>query len=160
MLSLVVAMGKNRAIGKDNQLLWHLPADLKNFKKLTMGAVMIMGRKTFESIGRVLPGRTTLIVSRNPDLQIEGAQISNSLESALSKARELSGNEEVFVVGGGEIYRLALAKCDRIYLSVVDLAPEADTFFPEFEGFNLVSTETHEAQGDYPQWSYQIWERA
>lgn len=160
MLSLVVAMGKNRAIGKDNQLLWHLPADLKNFKKLTMGAVMIMGRKTFESIGRPLPGRTTIIVTRDTDYKVEGAQITNSFDKALALASELSSDREVFIVGGGEIYRLALPKCDRIYLSEVDLAPAADTFFPEFEGFNLVSTETHEAQGDYPQWSYQIWERA
>ncbi len=159
MLSIVVAIGKNRAIGRDNQLLWHLPEDLKNFKKLTMGSVMIMGRKTFESIGRPLPGRKTIVISRNKDLIIDGAQITSSLADAIALARSLESGKEIFIVGGGEIYRQALDLCDRIYLSEVDLSPEADTFFPEFNGYNLVSTETHKADGNFPAWSYQIWER-
>lgn len=159
MISLVVAIGRNRAIGKDNQLLWHLPEDLKNFKKLTMGSVLVMGRKTFESIGRPLPGRVTIVITRNSDLNVEGAQISSSLDHALDLARELAPDKEVYIVGGGEIYRQSINRCDRIYLSEVDLSPEADTFFPEFSGYRLTSSETHEAYDEFPAWTYQIWER-
>lgn len=159
MLSIVVAMTPARGIGRANKLLWHLPEDLKNFKRLTMGAIMIMGRKTFDSIGRVLPGRTTLVVSRDGELKIPGATVCPSLERALECARNLNQNDEIFVVGGGEIYRQALPMCDRIYLSVVDLDVEADTYFPEFSGFKLVSSEEYAANGDYPSWSFQTWQR-
>lgn len=159
MLSIIVAMGSNRAIGRDNKLLWHLPDDLKNFKALTMGSVMIMGRKTFESIGRVLPGRQTIVISRNPELKIEGAHCVSSFESALELSKSLSSNEEVFVVGGGEIYKMALEHVDKIYLSVVDLSPEADTYFPSFKGLSLESEKTHEAAQDLPAWKFQVWSR-
>ena len=159
MLSIVVAMTPARGIGRANKLLWHLPEDLKNFKRLTMGAVMIMGRKTFDSIGRVLPGRTTLVVSRDPTLEIPGATVCASLEAALDQARSLNLKDEIFVVGGGEIYRQVIPMSERIYLSVVDLDVEADTFFPEFTGFKLIDSQEHAASGDYPSWSFQTWQR-
>ena len=128
-LSLIVAVAENGVIGHHNQLIWHLPNDLKQFKRLTTGHCIIMGRKTFESIGKPLPNRTSIIISRNPDFQIEGCITVDSLENAIKKAQELE-NEETFVIGGAEIYRLSLPKVNKIYLTEVHHAFEGDTFFP------------------------------
>jgi dihydrofolate reductase len=127
-LSLVVAMGSNRVIGAGGALPWHIPADLKRFKALTLGHSIIMGRKTYASIGRLLPGRTSMIVTRSRALQVPGAIVVNSLDEALARC---AGQDEVFVIGGGELYRDALTRAERIYLTHVHLAPEGDTFFPE-----------------------------
>jgi dihydrofolate reductase len=122
-LSIIVAMANNRAIGKDNQLLWHLPEDLKYFKRITMGKPIVMGRKTFESIGRPLPGRLNIVITRQQDWQHEGVKVVNSIGDALVLAEAQSlidGKDEVMVIGGAEIYKTALAQADRLYLKRVD----------------------------------------
>jgi len=129
-ISLIVAMASNRVIGLDNQMPWHLSADLKKFKKITMGSVILMGRKTFESIGRPLPGRTNIIISRNPEYQQEGCLVFNSVEKAL----ECCHNEkEVFVIGGSALYEMLLPVADRLYLTEIKKEFFGDTFFPEMD---------------------------
>ncbi len=128
-LSLIVAMAANRTIGLNNTLPWRLPADLQHFKQLTMGHHMIMGRKTFESIGRLLPGRTSVIITRNPDFQCEGAIIANSLENAIAACPK---NQPIFITGGGEIYKQALPLVSTMYITEVHADIEGDAFFPEF----------------------------
>ncbi len=120
-------MAKNRVIGANNALPWHLSADLKRFKALTMGHHIIMGRKTFESIGRILPGRTSVVVSRNPGYRPAGVLVAPNLESALAIAE---GDSDAFVIGGAEIYRAALPVADRILLTEIGRGFEGDTFFP------------------------------
>ncbi|RNI25639.1 dihydrofolate reductase [Rufibacter latericius] len=132
MIALVVAIAENRVIGKNNQLIWHLPKDLQHFKKLTMGHPMVMGRKTFEAIGKPLPGRTTVIVTRQPDYAApEGCLVTSSLEEALQQGLAL--DENVLVVGGGEIYQQALPLAEVVYLTLVHESFEGDVFFPELE---------------------------
>ena len=116
MISVVVAIGNNGEIGNKGQLLWHLPADLKKFKQTTMGHHMIMGRKTFESIGKPLPGRTTIIVTRNKDYAVNGCLVTSSVEEAIGVAKQ-AGEQEVMIVGGGEIYKQSLPLAQRIYLT-------------------------------------------
>ena len=131
MLSLIAAVARNRAIGKDNQLLWHLPEDMKHFRETTCGKPVVMGRKTWESLPekfRPLPGRQNIVVSRDPAYKAHGADLAGSLEGALALA---GGAEEVFVIGGEQLYRAALPFADRLYLTEVELEPEADAFFPE-----------------------------
>lgn len=131
-LSLIVAVAKNHVIGNKNQLIWHLPNDLKQFRRLTTGHCIIMGRKTFESIGKPLPNRTSVIISRNPDFKIEGCITVDSLENAISEAKKIE-NEEAFIIGGAEIYRLSLPLVDKIYLTEVHHSFEGDTTFPEID---------------------------
>lgn len=125
--SIVVAIAQNNGIGKDNQLLWHLPADLKHFKDITSGHTIIMGRKTYASIGKPLPNRRNIIITRNTALELPGAEVVHSLAEALQLCE---GTAEVFIIGGAEIYKQAIADCDRIYLTVVEGNFEADAFFP------------------------------
>lgn len=127
-LSLIVAVAENGVIGHNNQLIWHLPNDLKQFRRLTTGHCIIMGRKTFDSIGKPLPNRTSVIISRNPDFQVEGCITVDSLEKALSKAREIE-HEEAFIIGGAEIYCLSLPLADKIYLTEVHSSFEGDALF-------------------------------
>jgi len=131
ILSLIAAMAENRVIGSKGAIPWHLPADLRHFQELTTGHPVIMGRKTYESIGRPLPGRRTLILSRNSDFRVDGAEVFPGLEEALQACDDAN---EIFVCGGAEIYRIALAKAARIYLTVVHRCYEGDTFFPEIPG--------------------------
>lgn len=126
MVSIIVATDNKGGIGKDNQLLWHLPNDLKRFKFLTNNHTIVMGRKTFESIGRALPNRKNVIVSRNIDLKIENCEVYHSLESAMNA----HASEDIFIIGGAEIYKQALGMADKIYLTKVDTELEADAFFP------------------------------
>jgi dihydrofolate reductase len=128
-ISLIVAMASNRAIGLDNKMPWHLSADLKKFKKITMGSPILMGRKTFESIGKPLPGRTNVIISRNCNYQQEGCLVFNDLETALKKTCENS--EELFIIGGSDLYKAILPIADVIYLTLINKAFKGDTFFPE-----------------------------
>ncbi len=129
-LSIIVAMANNSVIGINNSLPWHLPEDLKRFRALTIGHHIIMGRKTYESLGRLLPGRTTVIVTRNKNYQIQGALIAYSLEQAIS----LCGDDsEVFLIGGAELYQTGLKLADKIYLTEVSLDVAGDAFFPEFD---------------------------
>lgn len=127
-ITLVAAMGRNRAIGVDGRMPWHLPGELQHFKAVTLGKPIVMGRKTWESIGRPLPGRQNIVVSRNQDYLAEGAECCGSLEAALAIAR----GDEVMVIGGGELYRRAMPMADRMVLTRVDCAPEADTYFPQW----------------------------
>lgn len=129
MVSIIVAMGRNRVIGKDNDLIWHLPADLKHFKETTMGKPVIMGRKTFESMGKPLPGRTNIVITRNNQYEAKGCLVAQSLEKALKR---VSGEAEVFIAGGGEIYREAMPLADRMHITIIDHSFEGDTYFPEF----------------------------
>lgn len=125
---MIVAKSKNGIIGDSNKLLWNLPNDLANFKRLTTGHPIIMGRKTFESIGRVLPGRRNIIISRDTDLEIPEAEVVNSISEAL-----LLTNNDCFVIGGGEIYKQTLDVAEKIYLTEVDGDFYGDTFFPEID---------------------------
>lgn len=129
-ISIVVAISENNAIGKDNQLLWHLPADLKHFKNITTGHTIIMGRKTYDSIGKPLPNRRNIIITRQKDLNLEGVEVVNSLEEALSLSKD---EEEVFIIGGAEIYKQSIAVSHRIYLTRIHQEFEADAFFPELD---------------------------
>jgi dihydrofolate reductase len=130
VISLLVAMGKNRVIGAKNAIPWHLPNELKLFKNLTMGHHIVMGRKTYESIKRLLPGRTTVIVTRQNNYVVPGAIVTHSIDEALEACR---GDDEIFVIGGADLFRDTLPIADRIYLTVVDAEPEGDTFMPHFE---------------------------
>ncbi len=127
-INIIEAVAENGAIGCHNKLLWHISEDLKRFKRLTTGNPIIMGRKTFESIGRALPNRQNVVISRNENLKIEGVDVVGSLEAAYEL---LKNSEEVFVIGGGEIYRQAMDRADRLFLTKVYQSPEGDTFFPE-----------------------------
>jgi dihydrofolate reductase len=128
-LSLIVALAKNRVIGLNNTLPWHLPEDLKRFRALTTGHHIIMGRKTYESLGRLLPDRTTVIVTRNPSYQVEGALIAHSLEQALSLC---GGDDEAFLIGGAELYQAGLNHAQTMYVTAIDLDVAGDAYFPEF----------------------------
>jgi dihydrofolate reductase len=130
VLKILVAFDENRVIGKNNALIWHLPADLKRFKALTTGHVIIMGRKTFESIGRPLPNRTTVVISRQQDLKIEGVILAHSVEEAILKAKSISRGD-IFIVGGAEIYQLSLPLADQILVTQLHDIFEGDAFFPE-----------------------------
>lgn len=142
-LVLLAAVDRNRAIGKDNALPWHLPDDLKRFKRLTLGRPVVMGRKTYESIGRPLPGRTNIVVTRDRDLAIPGAAVVHSLDEALAASGAAS---EVFVIGGEQIYALALPLADRLELTEIDTAIAGDAWFPEWDrtAFREVARESHE----------------
>lgn len=139
---IIAAVARNRAIGLDNKLLWRLPEDLKRFKALTMGCPILMGRKTFESLGRPLPGRRNLVISRNEACRFDGAEVFASLEAALVACATES---KIFVIGGGEVYAQALPIADVLDLTEVDDAPLADAFFPDFdcEQWQECSRETH-----------------
>lgn len=142
-ISLVVAMSENRVIGVENRLPWNIPEDLKRFKKITSGHPILMGRKTFESIGRPLPNRTNIVITRNKDYRAEGVATCFSLTDALAWAQKAPGAEEVFIIGGGEIFREALPLAHRIYLTEVKWPFDGDAFFPEFD-----ETEYKEADRD------------
>lgn len=132
-LALIVAAAKNGVIGRDNSLPWHLPEDLKYFKRVTLGKPIIMGRKTYESIGRPLPGRTNIVVTRQPHWRAEGVEVAGSLEQALAaagRAAQESGVEEVMVIGGAQLYAQSLARADKIYLTEVQPEIEGDAVFP------------------------------
>lgn len=145
-ISIIAAIGKERELGFRGKLLWHLPDDLRRFKRLTMGHPIIMGRKTWESLPtkfRPLPGRTNIVVTRQTGYKAPGATVADSFEHARAAAARARGAEEVFVIGGGELYREALPLADRLYLTLVNDTAEADTFFPSYEQeFKIISDET------------------
>lgn len=145
-LSLIVAANLEGAIGKNNELLWRLPEDLKRFKRLTMGKPILMGRKTFESIGKPLPGRTSFVVTRNSEFHYDGVVPCASVAEAIEKARK-TGAEEAFVIGGGEIYAQALPLADQIYLTRVYNETDGDAWFsiPDENQWTVVSREFHKA---------------
>ena len=130
MISLIVAMARNRVIGANGTIPWHLPAELKRFKTITMGHHMIMGRNTWESIGRILPGRTTVVVTRQSDYKVPGAIVTGSLDDAIAAC---GSDTEIFVIGGAQLYAAALPSADRIYLTEVDAEVAGDTSMPDFD---------------------------
>lgn len=160
-ISMIAAMAHDRVIGKDNQMPWHLPADLAHFKRVTLGKPVLMGRKTFESIGRPLPGRRNLVISRNPDYQAEGIEVVGSVEAALALLAGCSV-EELMVIGGGHLYAEMLPSADCLYLTRIDLAVEGDTRFPAFDDgqWQRVDCESHPADEKNPHpYSFEIWQR-
>ena len=145
-------MGNNNEIGRGNDIPWYLPADLKYFKRITSGHPIIMGRKCFESIGRPLPNRTNIIVSRNPEYYQEGCILTHSLNAAIAVARE-HDEEEAFIIGGGEIYRRGMPLTQRLYLTTIDIdIADADVFFPEidYDQWELTSEEKHSKDAKNP----------
>lgn len=136
-ISIIAAVGENRELGKGNKLIWRIPADLKRVKELTTGHPIIMGRKTFDSIGHPLPNRTNIVLSRTP-VAIEGCTVVSSLEEALETARTID-TEEIFVFGGGQVYEMAVPHTDRLYLTRVHKTdPDSDAFFPDYTEFTKV----------------------
>lgn len=160
-LNIIVAVAENGVIGGSNTLLWHISEDLRRFKQLTTGHPVIMGRKTYLSIGRPLPNRRNIVISRQADLQIEGCEVFSSLEAAIAACRE-AGAEQAFVIGGGEVHRQALPLADRIHYTRVFRAYEGDTTFPELDPaeWQKVSEEhfEHGEKYEYP-YSFEIYER-
>ncbi len=164
-LSLIAALGENRVIGVDNSMPWHLPGDFKYFKATTLGKPIIMGRKTWDSLGRPLPGRLNIVVSRQADLLLEGAEVYPSLEAAVVRAQEWAkeqGVDEVMLIGGAQLYAQGLAQADRLYLTRVALSPDGDAWFPEFDvgQWKLVSNIENPAVDDKPAYNFEVWEKA
>lgn len=163
-LALIAAVAANGVIGRDNKMPWHLPADLRHFKASTLGKPIVMGRKTWDSLGRPLPGRLNLVVSRQPGLVLEGAETFASLEAALSRAdawaRE-QGAGEIMLIGGAQLYAQALPLAERLYLTRIDLAPQGDAFFPAWDSadWRRVSYEEHPATAEAPGHAFEVWER-
>jgi dihydrofolate reductase len=160
-LSIIVAVAEYGIIGRDNDLPWYLPADLKRFKQLTMGHHLLMGRKTFEAIGRALPGRTTVVITRGQPTLPEGVERAGSLEEALALATA-AGDDEAFVAGGAQIYSLALPKADRLYLTRIHAPIAGDTRFPDLaeSDWELVSEEDHgpDEKNDY-RYTFLVYDR-
>lgn len=157
-LSIIAAIGRNRALGNNNELLWHIPDDLKRFKALTLGHPIIMGRKTFESIiatlGTPLPGRTNIVVTRDVSWQYEGAVRALSIGEAIEKAKAAPGGAEIFIGGGGQIYTEALPLVQKLYLTLIDSEKEGDSYFPDYESefTSVVFEETRDFQGLKYRW--------
>jgi dihydrofolate reductase len=145
-ISMIVVVGKNREIGCQNKLLWNLPEDMARFKKITTGHIVIMGSKTFESMkSKPLPERTNIVIAMDKDYQAPGCIVAHSPDEAVEKAKEQKNNDEVFIIGGGSIYKYFLPQTDKLYITVVDDEPQADTFFPDYSEFkNILFEETHE----------------
>lgn len=138
-ISIIACIGKNRAIGRDNKLLWRLPEDLKHFRTITSGHPVIMGQKTFESLGsKLLPGRTNIVLSKDDKFRAEDCTVAHSIEDALAESKKVNANE-IFFIGGGQVYAQALPLADKLYLTVVDDSPAADTYFPDYSAFGKVS---------------------
>jgi len=145
IISMIAAMDRNRLIGNNNQLPWHLPADLQHFKQITMGKPILMGRKTYDSIGHPLPGRMNIVLSRSKGLKLAGIEVVNSLSQAKSL---LTAAEELMIIGGSSIYRLLLDDVDRIYLTEVDAVFEGDSWFPALDSGQWQEIEVSERHAD------------
>ena len=153
LITLIAAMGKNRAIGLAGRMPWHLPAELQHFKQATMGKAIVMGRKTWQSIGRPLPGRQNIVISRNPGFVADGADVSSSLSAAV----EIAQADEIMVIGGGQLYTLALPLARRMILTLIDIEPEADTWFPDWDNRHWQQTKERNFQaGDSNEPAYRI----
>jgi dihydrofolate reductase len=161
ILSLLVAADEANVIGKDNQLPWHLPNDLKYFKNLTWGMPILMGRKTFESIGKPLPGRKSIVITRSKDWQWEGVEVVHSVEEAIDKAKE-HDVKEIFVIGGAEIFHTSFAQAHRIYLTRIHHRFDGDVYFPQVDekGWQLVkSHKSSKDEKNLYDHTFQVWER-
>lgn len=163
IISLIWAMGNQRGIGKENGLIWRLKGDLPRFKTVTMGSPVVMGRKTYESIGKPLPGRTNVIITRNKSYQIEGATVVHGVEEAIVACEAVDGDRsvdnELFVIGGAEIYALFLDKADKLYLTLVDDDAPADAFFPTLDLTYYHETGRETIDDHDPPFSYITYER-
>ncbi len=140
MLSIIVVIGKNREIGCDNKLLWDIPKDMERFTKITKGHPVLMGDKTFESIGKALPKRINIIISRDKNYQAKGCEICHSIEDAIKLGNKID-KQEIFIIGGGSIYKQTIDIADKLYLTVVDDSPKADTYFPDYSQFQNIAHE-------------------
>jgi dihydrofolate reductase len=159
MLAIIAALSRNRVIGKDNQLPWRLPADLKHFKAVTLGKPVIMGRKTFESIGKPLPGRANIVVSRDPHFHADGIAVAHSLDDALAQAHAAP---EIMLIGGAQLYAQALPRAQRLYLTLIDTDIEGDAHFPDYDPSDWRETarEDHAADVNNPYpYSFVVLER-
>jgi len=163
IISLIWAMGNHNGIGKDNGLIWRLKGDLPRFKALTMGSPIVMGRKTYESIGKLLPGRTNVIITRNNAYDVAGATVVHSIEEAIAacEAECVDGStvKELFVIGGAEIYTLFLGMADRLYLTLVDDDAPADAYFPPFDRSLYFEVNRENVVDHAPPFSYITYER-
>lgn len=173
-IALIAAMAENRVIGRDNALPWHISADLKNFRRITMGKPVVMGRRTYDSIGRPLPGRPNVVVTRDPHFAAEGVHAAPDMDAALSLARELgaaagvaeiaaAGAAEIMVIGGGQIYEAALNRARRLYLTLVHEHVDGDAYFPAYtvSDWREVSRERHPPEdASSPGFSFLVLERA
>jgi dihydrofolate reductase len=151
-IAMIAAMGSNRVIGNGNRLPWHLPADLRRFKALTVGHTLIMGRRTYDSIGRPLPWRKIVVITRQPDWHREGVEVVHSLDEALQSVRRDGTDDEVFIAGGGEIFEQALPVAERIYLTRIEAPFPGDAHFPQLDpqDWRIVEQEHHEASDENP----------
>lgn len=160
-ISFVVAAANNNVIGKDNQLVWNLPNDMKFFKNVTWGMPVVMGRKTYEALGKPLPGRKNIILTRQADWKAAGTVAVKSFDDAVLLVKEMDV-KEMMVIGGGEIFKMLMPKASRIYMTRVDAAPEGDAFFPEIDPkeWKLVSRKDHQVDIKHAyNYSFQVWER-
>ena len=158
-ISVIAALAKNRAIGIDNRLPWRLPEDLAHFKALTLNHPILMGRKTFESLGRPLPGRTNIVITRNPGYRPEGCLVVDSIPAAVALCKDA---DEVFFIGGAELYAQAIPLADRLYLTEVDIEAEGDAWFPDYDRgtFREISRESHTGgKGDTMRFDFVVYER-
>ncbi|MDE0779837.1 MAG: dihydrofolate reductase [Alphaproteobacteria bacterium] len=158
ILSLVVAVAENGLIGRDGELPWRIPADLKFFKEITMGKPIVMGRKTWQSIGRPLPGRVNIVITRDSQFEAVGAVVVGDLETALTAAGDVP---EAMIIGGAQIYAMAQERADRVYLTEVHASPDGDTFLPAFgsDDWREVARERHEVENEVPAFSFVTLER-
>ncbi|MBS7325963.1 MAG: dihydrofolate reductase [Thiopseudomonas sp.] len=163
-LCLIVAATRNQVIGRDNAMPWHLPEDLRYFKARTLGKPVIMGRKTWESLGRPLPGRLNIVVSRQADLQLDGAETFTDLAAAIERGQQWAteqGVDEVMLIGGGQLYHQALSQAHRVYLTRIETELEGDTWFPQlpFDEWQRVDAQPQPALDDQPAYTFEVWER-
>ena len=158
MISLLVAHDTNKVIGLNNELPWHIPEDLAYFKKISMGKAMVMGRKTYESIGRPLPGRLSIVVTRNKSFMAEGAIVVHNLKDAIDRAEEYA--EEVMIIGGAEIFRLAMEIADRLYITDIRKPFKGDTFFPDYgPEWEIVSASEEHFTDDGVPYSFVVYDK-
>ena len=158
-VSVIAALARNRVIGIENRLPWRLPEDLAHFKALTLNHPILMGRKTFESLGRPLPGRTNIVITRNPGYRRDGCLVADSIPAALALCRDAA---EVFFIGGAELYGQAIPLADRLYLTEVDIEAEGDARFPDYDrsAFREISRESHTGEkGDALEFDFAVYER-
>lgn len=148
-ISMIAAIAsENRALGKDNDLIYKIPEDLKRFKEKTTEHLIIMGRKTFESIGKALPNRINIVITKNPNFFAENVVVTHSLDEALRLAELKARDDEIFIIGGGQIYEEAIGKADKLYLTIVEGNPDADTYFPDYSHFKkVIFEEAHVSEG-------------
>ncbi|MBU2710661.1 dihydrofolate reductase [Zooshikella harenae] len=163
-VAMIAALAANRVIGVNGKLPWYIPGELKYFKHVTMGKPIIMGRKTFVSLGRPLPGRSNIVITRDQEYQHEGVQVVHSVEEALTLAENIAyinGADEVVIIGGGEIYRQALPKATRLYLTQIHKDYEGDAVFPEWskDKWQMVSEQANHYELQALDYSYQVWQR-